>query len=753
MKNKKLLTMVLAAAMVVGSITVPAPMATVKADTVTTSRTNILREDGVVVSQQHGSARSLIDGDITTVWDTNGWNGSQAGFPGSGKHNYSVWAEFTLADYYNVSDFNVWFKDETTQKNTAWQYKIEASIDNSNWDLVVDQTENTVTDKHFENIVGKDYKNKIYKYVKVTIVGAKTDMKPWPAMTEFAAYGERATALTSDQIAKGTESSVSIYNPGNVGSNAIDGDVNTSWIANGWNDKEASYGDVTSEGTTANYVVELKKMTKVNALGIFFAGDAKSSAWKYKVEGSVDGTEYTTIWDQSTNEVNAGSNGEQFTNIEEGTYKYIRLKFTEPIEKAWPAVAEICIYGNQLSNLSLGKTAKGSSENRPATNANDGNKSSLWVADGNTEKLGSWWKVDLGGLKSFDSFEIAFEYAVNEKRDDADANNNPLYGLPHKYEVRGGGEAAENWSDEQWDKADLLWSGSQMTKEATGKISDKFKNKNYRYIRVKLTGIPHHKANADTDDNHAWAEIAEFTVYGEATAEHKVVLNGTTETTVADGATYELGDAKYGYYSDGKVYAPNSEITVNDDIYLTAISDVSLKLANAAAIRIDAGQEKPGGIRFKTEVSATTASRANEQKVKNVICENAGTLITVNDVLKGATLDLAKKDDLGKNFCADVVNTGWYRETNDTYCASLINIVPANYTRFFNARAYANIPYENADATTVYSEDGAGEGYTGTVSKSIQGIASIIQKKGYPNIDEGLHNLIDEFAKENQNNN
>lgn len=72
----------------------------------------------------------------------------------------------------------------------------------------------------------------------------------------------------------------------------------------------------------------------------------------------------------------------------------------------------------------------------------------------------------------------------------------------------------------------------------------------------------------------------------------QVVLNGTTETTVADGATYELGDAKYGYYSDGKVYAPNSEITVNDDIYLTAISDVSLKLANAAAIRIDAGPGK-----------------------------------------------------------------------------------------------------------------------------------------------------------------
>ena len=38
----------------------------------------------------------------------------------------------------------------------------------------------------------------------------------------------------------------------------------------------------------------------------------------------------------------------------------------------------------------------------------------------------------------------------------------------------------------------------------------------------------------------------------------------------------------------------------------------------------------------------------------------------------------------------------------------------------------------------------------GTEKKEIQEIASIIQKKGYPNIDEGLHDLLDEFAKENQ---
>ena len=111
-------------------------------------------------------------------------------------------------------------------------------------------------------------------------------------------------------------------------------------------------------------------------------------------------------------------------------------------------------------------------------------------------------------------------------------------------------------------------------------------------------------------------KIAEFTVYGEATAEHKVVLNGTTETTVADGATYELGDAKYGYYSDGKVYAPNSEITVNDDIYLTAISDVSLKLANAAAIRIDAEQENQVELDLKQKFQLQQQAELMNRKLK-----------------------------------------------------------------------------------------------------------------------------------------
>ena len=59
MKNKKLLTMVLAAAMVVGSITVPAPMATVKADTVKTSRTKI-QMDGMEAKQDFQVRENII---------------------------------------------------------------------------------------------------------------------------------------------------------------------------------------------------------------------------------------------------------------------------------------------------------------------------------------------------------------------------------------------------------------------------------------------------------------------------------------------------------------------------------------------------------------------------------------------------------------------------------------------------------------------------------------------------------------------
>ena len=52
----------------------------------------------------------------------------------------------------------------------------------------------------------------------------------------------------------------------------------------------------------------------------------------------------------------------------------------------------------------------------------------------------------------------------------------------------------------------------------------------------------------------------------------------------------------------------------------------------------------------------------------------------------------------------DVRNKVWYQDITGTYCASLINIVKANYTRIL----YAKIEYENGEIKSIYSEQNEG---------------------------------------------
>lgn len=72
-----------------------------------------------------------------------------------------------------------------------------------------------------------------------------------------------------------------------------------------------------------------------------------------------------------------------------------------------------------------------------------------------------------------------------------------------------------------------------------------------------------------------------------------VTIDGNVKETVAPGDTYTLPtEAKYGYYDtvNKVIYKAGSVITVNDDVNLVSITDVSVKMYNGAAIRIDANQ-------------------------------------------------------------------------------------------------------------------------------------------------------------------
>lgn len=225
-----------------------------------------------------------------------------------------------------------------------------------------------------------------------------------------------------------------------------------------------------------------------------------------------------------------------------------------------------------------------------------------------------------------------------------------------------------------------------------------------------------------------------------------VTIDGNVKETVAPGDTYTLpNEAKYGYYDtvNKVIYKAGSEITVNDDVNLVSITDVSVKMYNGAAIRINAKEETPGGIRFKASVDVTCGVAKYKDEITNKV--QAGTLITTKDILdakKDVEYKVENVNNIGK--VLDVKNTGWLDESTHSYNASLIRIVKANYDRYFVAKAYVKVPYKNAASEYVYSADG--DSYANSVKRSISDVAKAISNGGYDGItDKKIISLIDSF--------
>lgn len=225
-----------------------------------------------------------------------------------------------------------------------------------------------------------------------------------------------------------------------------------------------------------------------------------------------------------------------------------------------------------------------------------------------------------------------------------------------------------------------------------------------------------------------------------------VTIDGNVKETVAPGDTYTLPtEAKYGYYDtvNKVIYKAGSEITVNDDVNLVSITDVSVKMYNGAAIRIAAKEETPGGIRFKASVDVTCGVAEYKNEITNKV--QAGTLITTKDILdakKDVEYNVENVNNIGK--VLDVKNTGWLDEGTHSYNASLIRIVKANYDRYFVAKAYVEVPYKNAASEYVYSADG--DSYANSVERSISDVAKAISNGGYDGITDGtIKSLINSF--------
>ena len=207
---------------------------------------------------------------------------------------------------------------------------------------------------------------------------------------------------------------------------------------------------------------------------------------------------------------------------------------------------------------------------------------------------------------------------------------------------------------------------------------------------------------------------------------YAITVDGEEVAQVAENGTYTLGDAEYGYLCDGKMYAPNTAVTVTGNMTFTSVNELSVTMANGAGIRY-AGT---AGIRFQ----ASIASDNMDAVASAAITE--GTLITAQDIYDAFEEELTLTYS---HAVIDVKNSGWFNGQTGTYCGSICDVVESNYIREFTARAYVTINYENADAVTIYSNMGP--------AKSISQVATAVKNAGYPGIPTESQSIIDSFIK------
>lgn len=224
-----------------------------------------------------------------------------------------------------------------------------------------------------------------------------------------------------------------------------------------------------------------------------------------------------------------------------------------------------------------------------------------------------------------------------------------------------------------------------------------------------------------------------------------VSINGNETEKVETNKTYTLPteeNVEY-YYNNGKIYKPGTEVEITEDIDFVTINNISVNFTNGATIRIDDNQA--GGIRFKADVDVTCGVESEKENIINAV--QTGILLTTQDKLdkaNNAELNIDNIETIGK--VLNIENKGWFNDEVGSYCASLVNIVEANYPRTFVARAYIKVT-SNDGVDYVYSQDN-GDEYSKSVIRTIKGIANSIfkDKTEFNGYSDDEKSLIKKFA-------
>ena len=263
-----------------------------------------------VVSQGRPASASSVDG---ANYDTKGNNGVAGDRWTASSGSYPQWWQVDLGSVQPITKVEVdWFRDGAP----VFKYRIEVSDDGTNFTVAADRGGNTVTGTTVDRFLSSG------RYVRVVATGVSGGGY-WAAFFECRVYNEvqpmqllslfRPTTASSEQT-------------GNLAVNANDVDpILTRWCAN-------------SSGYPAWWQVDLGSAKQVNKAVIqWFDDDGRS--YKYRIEGSTDGVNFTTLLDRTDNTAPSVT-ADTFS----GVARYVRINITGG-SSSYPSLYDAQIYG------------------------------------------------------------------------------------------------------------------------------------------------------------------------------------------------------------------------------------------------------------------------------------------------------------------------------------------------------------------------------------------------------------------------
>ena len=353
MKKLKLLAMSLAAIMTVSTVGM-GDYAAVKGDDTTTCEVSTFSGNECVtygktvtsdMGVSSGSLSDIVDGNENNLWIAGG--------------RITGTITIDLGAYYKISDFKIVF--EASRDDGEWGYTVEGTDDESNWDMLWDNSNNSDNSK---SLTGKntEYGENVYNKLRIKITNIPGTLV-WTAMREFCAYGVKISDSKVTNVAKGC-SAKGYYSDGGSGNeaggfpatNVTDGNTSSRWGGNG-------------NGNGQYIIVDLGKTRKIEGFNVLFQKDAYPTleeakadtsdsesqygqTWKYVIEGSNDQSTWTMLWNNNENDDNENWSRSQSGECEDkdNEYQYVRFTINRmPLHQSstaqvWAAMYEFKIY-------------------------------------------------------------------------------------------------------------------------------------------------------------------------------------------------------------------------------------------------------------------------------------------------------------------------------------------------------------------------------------------------------------------------